>query len=289
MRVIIFITMKGMTTMYNEIIDILNHYIKNNKDIDCSFVNDIVDIAIKNYNLEEYITHVAFSNQNLSLGYPEASFYISDKKLCFFLEPTKEEIRDIIKEFPIVNKNKSFKFLFALNVLFHEIEHARQQLKINQNSDLESIILNAEYEPQFKLQHQRCFCNLFKAIKLQSLIDKHYWLSPSERMAEISGCNISKEIAIKMDDVISKDVLEYFEFTNLLRGYCSSSSSGIINAPTKFYLKKVNPKYDYSKITLMSKEIDNDITLMRLGLEVSKEGIKEVENKRKVLLRRINK
>ena len=103
--------MKGMTTMNNEIISVLNHYIRNNKDIDCLFVNDIVDIAIKNYNLNEYITHVAFSNHNLSTYSPEASFYIDDKKLCFFLEPTIEELKQISKEFPIIKNTKSFKYL----------------------------------------------------------------------------------------------------------------------------------------------------------------------------------
>lgn len=275
--------------MNNEIIDILNHYIINNKDVDCLYVNDIVDVVIKTYNLEEYITHVAFSNQNVSLSSPEASFCVDDKQLCFFLVPTYQEIKEIAKEFPIVNKTKHFNYLFVLNVLLHELEHARQQLRINQDNNLESAILTAEYEQQFNLKKQKNILNLFKAIKLQTLIRKHYWFSPSERMAEIDGCNISREIAMTMDDNISKNIFEYLEISNLLRGYCSSSIKSIMNAPTKFYLKKVNPKYDYSNIVLMSKKTNGDSTLMRLGLEVEIEEIKEVEDKRKILLRKINK
>lgn len=267
--------------MENEIADLVYVYSNGNKDIDFEFVNQIVVIAKKYYCLDDYIKKTIIYNggfQNL------AEYAISKKELCFYFEAMNIELSSLANEFECTSQSILFKYLYSVKVILHEIEHAYQHKKVKELNNIEGEILKAEYCPIYNIMETKTLLQIVKLIKMSNLRKKYYNLSPSERLAEINACETSQKVSLLLEEEMCYDVVDYYRLNKILSGY--SVKSEFSNIPTKTYLEKVNPNYDYSNVVNLSKILSSE-ELMRYGLESSYDEIKNTESKINVLKNKI--
>jgi len=270
----------------DEIIDVLYSYFKNNKDIDSVFINKLANLAIKYYCLDEYIQNVVFDDSTSLSIMPQASFYFETKEIYFYNKSIMNAFNNFSSQLNKTYDSNMFKYLFVLNVLLHEIEHGNQQRKINTVNDIESEILRAEYQTRIEALKKNKLKKMLLAFKLQRIAQEYYMFAPSERFAENFSCQKVQAIAKKIGDEISYHIMEYIRLDNILRGYNIELTSNSSNAPTKTYLKKINPNFNYSNIENLSYNIKKE-DMIKLGLETPRDELNKISKKRLVLSKRI--
>lgn len=253
--------------MEQEISSIISKYQTLNKDIDLDFIIEIIILYSDHYDLNDYILNTTIFN-NASM--PQAQYNITNKEIYMNPISINKILLELDNEFEVLKHSKSFGYLYVIKILLHEIEHAYQQKKLNEQSDLESEILRAEYSHAYDIMRENILLRIPKMLYLNKLKDKYYNYSPSERLAEHIACEKIEKISFTMQDEKSYDVFQHFKYGNILRGYNVGLINYLSDAPTKTYLEKVNPCYAYSIIENLGQNMSQD-ERMKFGLEVEKE------------------
>ena len=230
----------------DNILDILYEYSKQGKIADRTFMFEIIKIIRKRKHLEDYITKVVFKDinckstnhkdfVNVPMAYSmyDKQILLDEVDILYFIETSIRYYDKFKKE-----TNNLERILFAnsmvLHALLHEIEHANQIKKVN-NNDFESKLIYTCLKNEldaFKKSKLAVFLmsslgiysdkNLENDIDILNDIEYHYdTLYPTERMANIYAIlSIRKMVdKIKGEIPFSYKLLANMEKEYLLLGY----------------------------------------------------------------------
>jgi len=270
--------------MEEEILNIIYKYFKDNKKIDPDFVFSIIDSLVEYYDLDDYIRKIKVYEANPGT---QACYYLNTKKIEVYTKAINASLDKHFDSFPSLYYEHLFKYLYAIKILTHEVEHANQQKKIKDLNDIESEILKAEFAPCYELNKHK-FLLFLKTINLNRIRDKYYALSPGERLAEAAACEFAQKLSMEVGNPLTYEVFEFLRLHNITRGYNTGLIRDLSHTPTKTYLKAINPQYDFSKVEQISSELDTTYR-MRLGLEVPMVDLINTVEKRYVLYDKIRR
>ena len=145
---------------------LLNMYIKNNGLNDKKFILECVDVIYSLNDLNGYLKHLHFINMSKNTN---AAYSIKKRTIKFNNQ--------------YLNKNKNKKHalekkISILGTTLHEISHAFQMKKIEQDNDMEAKLLRADFDLK-RSNFNNKLVNLF----FDRMYDKLYLCFPSERLA----------------------------------------------------------------------------------------------------------
>lgn len=145
---------------------LLNMYIKNNGLNDKKFILECVDVIYSLNDLNGYLKHLRFINMPKNTN---AAYSIKKRTIKFNNQ--------------YLNKNKNKKHalekkISILGTTLHEISHAFQMKKIEQDNDMEAKLLRADFDLK-RSNFNNKLVNLF----FDRMYDKLYLCFPSERLA----------------------------------------------------------------------------------------------------------
>lgn len=258
--------------MEKEIFNIINTYQSLGKGIDFDYIMEIIILASKYYDINNYIKNTEIRND---IHRPQAQYNVTTKEIYVNLDFIDKVLLSLNEEFESLKQNKSFLYLYTAKILLHEIEHAYQHKKIEEQNGVESEILRAEYKPAYDIMKNNILLKIPKMLYHTNLRNKYYVFSPSERLAEHSACECIEKVAITMQDEESYDIIQHFKYGNILRGYNIGLRNDLSCAPTKTYLEKINSGYDYTIIEGLSSSM-NQYNKIRFGLEADKEELNKI-------------
>lgn len=261
--------------MLEELAKLVIEYSHEQKNIDDSFIKKVIIIANKYYLLNDYINDVVVFKKYWNAS---ASYGLDNKFIIANIHSINKSIEKLENEFPCLKKTQLFKYLYCVQILFHEIEHVKQQRIVEKIDDIESEILRAEFMPFYKAKDATIIKRFFEYRKQTKLYHQFYIFSPSERLAQINSFETITEVCGLLDDEISYNLMKYYKFENLLKGYNIGLINYLANIPTKFYLQKTNPNYDYGKVEKMSVGLDPE-SLIKFGLYSSSEELYKISQK----------
>ncbi len=269
--------------MEKEIFDIIHSYQDSNRDIDFNFIMEIIMLACKYYDINYYIQNTEIRND---IHRPQAQYNLTTKEIYFNLDSINKVLFSLNDEFESLKYNKSFRYLYATKILLHEIEHAYQHKKLEEQNDIESEILRAEYYPAYDIMKNNILLRIPKIIYHKALRERYYYFSPSERLAEHGACECIEKVAFTMKDEQSYDIIKHLKYRNILRGYNVGLRNDLSCNPTKTYLEKINPGYDYSIIEDLASGM-NQYDRIRFGLEVDKEKLNKTAQEMELVYKKI--
>lgn len=271
--------------MEKEILDIINEYQHMDKDIDIDFIMRIITLARKYYNLKHYVENTEI---RYDTNMPQAQYNVIAKEIYVNPEFINKVLFSLNDEFKNLKYNKLFRYLYTSKILLHEIEHANQHKKIREQNDIESEILRAEYSVSYDIMQNSTLVKIPKLIYQNKLRKKYYDFSPSERLAEHIACEHIEKIANEIQDETSCNLIQHFKYWNILRGYNVGVINNLSNSPTKTYLEKINPSYDYSIIANLEKDI-SQYDKIKFGLEADKKELNKTAYKWQLVYNKIKK
>ena len=243
------------------------------KELDDNFINEAFELMIKNLNINDYISDFSIDNNSIQLG----SYSNMDKKIKIN--------KDHIMECNHVVKNKK---LLTLEVIRHELEHAKQLKKLyNWQKDIESSIIDYSLRsyklieglviPFDQIEYEPNFLELKKK--------QNYTIDPGERLAEINSwkyiINLIKN-QNHTDDLLQSRTMLYKSF---IRGY--KDNGYYLDPPTYEFLLKLGL---YRDLYLLKQTVDQQKycfnTRLTYGLpltydEYNNDILKKVKLKRK--------
>ncbi len=225
------------------------------------YINSVFEKIIeKDQEVLNYVNNFKIENtENGSLG----TYSIEDKEIVI----DKERI---IHSNPGVAINKS---LYALEVIYHELQHAKNLMKIDEGKDdIESTVLKyalKEYAIMNNLDFSRDY-ELDELGLLRARIKDNYETNPGERIAEIKAwkelVNLLKNQRNTRDLLAVRTMLFY----SYIRGY--HDNNYYIDAPTLDFLLNTEQFHDLKilKRRLKSKQYNLDTRLL-CGLPITYE------------------
>lgn len=292
--------------MEKEINKLIYEYSINGKIADKQFAEKVIEICINEFNIRDYVEK--YDVKPIGKESVLAGYNIGNRSLILDLESIKKEAYEKLK----IEKKQgitSTQFLdnFKINSyvvygIVHELTHASQYKKCLEGpSNLEKELLEMSLERNLILVKN-------EKVSIQKLcyfsgIDEEYKKAiyfntvPSERMADIKGLEVIRDISKLIDDELKGNIEEYTEL-GLIKGKIHAYGD---MAPTVFY-RCVNDTYKYNtglittrpnidEISKMyiQKSIENNCSLdekMYFGLPINTEEkikvykkIKDLSNK----------
>lgn len=233
-----------------------------NKEFDDAFINEAFELMMREENLHDYINDFIITEDSSSnLG----TYSTEERKICF-------NKSSVLKNETIENKN-----LLALQVLRHEIEHARNLKRLyEQKNDIETkVIRYSLYQYAIKNNlydsyHQSEF-NYANSIIYQKEL---YSIDPGERIAEIKAwkylVNLLKNQRRTKDLYIAR-VLLYFAY---IRGY--KTNKYYFEAPTYEYLLTLGLYHEYYFLKKQFNSMNYNLdTRLLCGLPISEKEYDE--------------
>ena len=235
-----------------------------------NFIKSIYEILVENYCLNDYIKYIIISNfNNNSLAYyspEEKIIYVNFQKLIYTVGNT------ITRTYNTNDYNEQVLCLnlYVLNIILHEIEHARQEKNINNNITEETNILSlsGNYEKILK--------------KLNVYTDVAYYTNPSERQAELVSLKTVLNITNYFNNTNLTNHIEKRLLINTIKNYKISKNK--IICPIDLFLNCCNNYFDIfdllniiNNTEVLSENTDKNL---ELGLAVP---INELKEKRKKL------
>lgn len=278
-----------------ELLKLIFDYANDNKILDSSGIEKIIEIVVNNEELDNYVRNLIIMN-NLSV-IQGCTTYAAYDPLDMNILVDFNAIKDLIK----VNyrykelfngvERRFFYNLVILQVILHELEHAFQYKVIEdkQNDSTESLLLKASLFLSYALKknyQEFLFDNGITTQELdyfiqfqRKLYKKYYDFVPSERLAQINSYKMIK----RLTELLRAKLPRLYEFyaasfmEQKLKGYLEAYKLG--GCPTKVYLFGVKKGdvwtkldfYDQNENTLMW-NVENMYDLssrMALGLPVS--------------------
>lgn len=266
--------------LVEEIFCLITNYMNKGKDIDIEFLRIVVSIFIYYKQVNDYVNNVKINNKSKLLG----SYSHVDKDISINLVKILKDINT----YKIFNQDEKnfYKYLKVVKTLLHELEHANQnKLKIMNNSLEGKILIKADTLCD-KLFFDYMSINKtlsFKRILLINKIDnyykkyrKYYEFSPNERLAFLKADVTSLKLLEKFEYSMVHDYEEFKYNSDRINPYITHDN------PTKYYIEKVNKKYDgWNEIESLCNNLSFEDRLL-LGLEISIDEYRIIHNKLKV-------
>lgn len=264
--------------------EIVDDYNRKNKLVDKSFVDSICINYVNTHNLNKYLRDVYVTNRSLKYGHGVYNSF--DKTLTIQL---KDEL-PIELQSKLGDEATPYYNLFVLRLLFHELEHVRQEkLMYEDDSSLESLLikLNNYLFLKSEFNDNNIIDRIKDRIELISYFKyyrKYQYYAPIERMADIKAYQDLKET---MDDsqieIASKVHTEFNRDNDLDLNATIKSGYRLIgnktNSPSLDYLKNIRflkDILDERRIIEKSKDLDLKERLY-LGLSISKDEFDKID------------
>ncbi len=249
------------------------------------FIKNVFDNIAENYNIENVDLVISDTSDCVAAYYP---IKINGKSgyIEYNYELIIKRCLSRIKKYYEGDFNENhFIPLYIITVFLHEFEHARQEIVLRHNKDIEGLILSDSINGLDNLYKKYTGDNYnilklyFGSKRFEKISNKLYSYNPEERLAYIK----STEIAAKVASLVSTK--DYFVFKKsflqkLKYGYSQNEDErGMFASPTKRYLDEISNNNHWKDIELMS---DNLFFIERFlyGLDVSRE---EMETLNKIL------
>lgn len=281
--------------MYNELLRIVYDYSKKGKILDLNAIESIVDIVVRNRDLNDYVKRINFKKANplnkdnelMLMGYN-------------FLNKQINVYCDSLNKFILLNSSLLYNEVYKLNFsllqfILHELEHSNQHKIMDYNNNTLSKLLKITSGGLFNNLDINVVKDklLSEGFTMKQIItyyehqkkqyDEYYDLCLAERLADI---NSNKDLIKILESEKSKlfDVYIYFYYnwlSNYLRGY--KYEIGVLTSPTISYVKKVSPsRLDKLKEIDVGSELENRLyygyPISELEFEEEKIILKRVRN-----------
>ena len=277
--------------MEERLAQLIYDYSKHKSKVDKEFINKFLEIIKSDLQLEEYILKSRITHNRKYL----AAYNFMGRSLNTNINLIYKNSDYLVKtEYPNLNLSRMDKYIVFMQVLLHEVEHAKQKRQIDENHcDIESLILREEYKPLNEIwakleNNQATLKDSKKFTENMKLRKQYYYYSPSERLAESKSSKLTSDIALILDAEISSELMLYNYWNILLSGYNVGLIDDLSDEPTRFYLSHINPSYEWEQIQNLSKNLDND-SLVSLGLKVSNNELHSIAEKAYKIGSRIRK
>lgn len=251
-------------------------YLKNNREIDKEFINQVIMISKEYYGLNDYILKVKNSKQNKNFVVYHDTVHNEIKTNVDYIY---EEIQLLDKDFHFLNKSRTFDYIICILILLHGINFAQQRKKINEIG-IESTILKEEDKLKNSIKKLSYFKRMGEIKKLKKLNEECFEYSPSNRLARIYSYETSSNLSLVLEDELTHDILEYQKLYSMLKGYNNES----MNEPAKYYFNNINPENNYKEIRKLSKNLKVEEKI-KYGFKLSKETLIEKEEQSKKMLK----
>lgn len=265
-------------------------YMKNNRNIDDEFLNKATSIILS-FNIYSPIDKI---DSSIWCKYP-AHYNQYFNNICINYQHIKQYGKKFLKQNSIkLNDLSSYKYIYFINTLLHEFEHAKQNNKHLPPFSIEELILNEETKPMDCLLNkiQSNSIGVTKGISEMITLRKTYMdlyeFCPSERLADINASEISSKIATELNDKKVSSIMHLKHYKTLLKGYNVGSIHNKSDIPTKHYLDSIGTNDKWNEILKLSENI-NSLDKMKLGLETNKNELEIISYKHHRLALELNK
>lgn len=235
-----------------------------------SFYNNLYDLieVISKYTSYKFLKKVKIKGKKFNDTTTISDYGFKDKTLLIYMSNILEYIKEEVLNKPNVDLIDYYKYLYYIifSAILHEREHVMQyQLMISPfNQSIEKDILkfvdlfhknrltklSKEKLKQSKMKVSRV--NIFNSKKeickiYNTLYNKHYFLDPMERLAEIRSYTIMKQI------FQNKDEYEYYYFLSQFKIISSIITSyDLINetviSPSISFMNKISDAITHENI-----------------------------------------
>ena len=281
--------------MYNELLRIVYDYSKKGKILDPNAIESIVDIVVRNRDLNDYVKRINFKKTNPLNKDNELMFMgynFQNKQINVYC--------DSLNKFILLNNSLLYNEIYKLNFsllqfILHELEHSNQHKVMDYNNNTLSKLLKITSGGLFNNLDINVVKDklLSEGFTMKQIItyyehqkkqyDEYYDLCLAERLADI---NSNKDLIKILESEKSKlfDVYIYFYYnwlSNYLRGY--KYEMVVLTSPTISYVKKVSPsRLDKLKEVDVGSELENRLyygyPVSELEFEEEKIILKRVRN-----------
>lgn len=258
--------------------------LKTKREINETFVADIIEIIVNALDLNECVRDYKIDNQpwdgkNIIIS---ARYSYKYKKITLRLQATLEFYLHNFKYLRIDNQEKiAFIYDCIIQALLHELEHANQIKKIDfASKDLERVILGYTNIPILLFDH---FYELvrqgFSGQQINDLIAeknnisrKYYKYNTKERLAEYYSHKTMATILKKQENFPGVYYYECLKlYQNYRRGYQDK------RVPTEFYFEMLGLSNFWPKIEASSQNLDFE-SRVALGLSISDDEYRYLSN-----------
>lgn len=242
--------------MNEEILKLVYNYTYNGKIVDRQYIDKLIEIVVKNRELNKYVTEVHFNNdypENNENGIVTAGYNMYFK----YIQINVNAVNEIISNYECYNslfntfEEKMFKNLIITQMILHELEHAYQNKILDSKEDsVENRLIKTSLSFVKALKNPK-FLNMlnedgitdedfknYAAIQ-REIYKKYYIFDPIERMAEI----YSTAIVLKTLEEIKEYIPNLYGYENatfvekMLMSYEESWTEG--SCPTEVYLRGI--------------------------------------------------
>ena len=270
-----------------ELVKLVYNYSLNHKLVDKDFIIKALQILLHNQKVKEEIKTIEIKKESpfFKSGILHIARHIHTlQKVTVYLNDMQGEFDLIEQTTPfLTNTERIFlKNIDILQILIHEIEHAKQVMRLKTGTkDLETTLLKISYDHLEELNQS----NL-----------KYYIYDPAERLAELN----SRQEILKIIDLLKIPEVKQYENLSLLDIYLDGykdDNSNII-APSFYFLKHFGGLevlhsfdfYDPSYPTLVAntKRMYEKEIRFYLGLPISKKEYEEKDKKRLKIIEKQN-
>lgn len=221
------------------ILDLLIDYSDKEKILDFDYITKVVEIAIKEKSLEEYINGVEI-HENLSNVYNVqcGGIYSTDSlKITISQHMIDEYYKRVHKssaERLSVYDELLLSNSLSTQVILHEIEHANQLKKIDEGKNFESSLLKAAYSFYLNVYDKDLGIGKLETFDYMSLKQSYGPIMPHERLADINSMYEIVDILEPIYDYVHPKIKQFME-TRLYKFYTKGYSDEDLE-PTESYL-----------------------------------------------------
>ena len=254
--------------MYNELLRMVYDYSKKGKILDSNAIESIVDIVVRNRDLNDYVKRINFKKANPLNKDNELMFMgynFQNKQINVYC--------DSLNEFILLNNSLLYNGIYKLNFsllqfILHELEHSNQHKVMDYNNNTLSKLL--------KITNGGLFNNLDINVVKDKLLSEGF------TMRQINNFFTIKILESEKSKLFDVYIYFYYNWlSNYLRGY--KYEMGVLTSPTISYVKKVSPsRLDKLKEVDVGSELENRLyygyPISELEFEEEKIILKRVRN-----------
>lgn len=296
------------TKAYENILDVVMEYAKNEKEPDVSYIEKIITTLYREKELQDEIKTIEISKVDGTTNHKEASsagYTFTDESISIDLEAEKEKYRRYqdLKRLGISDQEVNvWRTAMVTESLLHEVRHAEQMKRGKQPPKcLEDAIYRISFYPYYQLLSQtNLLLKLYNKTgiimnkKISSAIDENITLlqkyssqSPFERDADLTAKTeiqrIFSPIAQKFPTMMRAYKDLYLE--NLIVGYDIEEEN---NGPTIRFLQDAPKEQVENTLSLTGKSLEELLQIesskpreerMRLGINISPSEYRYTEKK----------
>lgn len=269
--------------------------LKSKREIDESFIAEVIEIVVNALGLNEYVRGYKINNEpwDGSDIINTAYYSVISKKIVFELQATIEFYKYVSRNIKLDTFEKiTFIYDKVVVTLLHELEHAHQYKKMNSSdTSLENTILGYASVPFFLLQqydilikdgftHQQVFDLI---VEKSNIAKKYYDYDPIERLSEYYS---HKTMATILKELGNLPGISYYECLKLCQNYIKGYIDGV--TPTEFYFSVLGISEFWPRIEEDSRNLDFE-SRVSLGLSISYHEYEYLEDTTNALGRKVLK